>query len=451
MIYKHFRFLCTIRILLLAATMFFFFYLILRTSLYAVTSITGLFILIQIVSLILYVEKTNRDLRRFLEAIKFEDFSQTFTISGLGTSFGELKQAFNDVLQKFYQTRAEKEEHYRYLQTVVQHIGIGLISYQQDGKVELINNAAKKLLRVPRLKNIHSLESFSKELVVSLLKIRPGQKALVKVEDNDEVLYLALYATEFSMRGQKYTMVSVQNIQSELEEKEMEAWQNLIRVLTHEIMNSVTPIASLASTAKDLLIQIPEDREDSKKIPSTAIDDVSSAVQTIERRSQGLLRFVDSYRKLTRLPKPNFQIFPISELFERVQQLMQSQISERGIDFQTQVDPESLELTADPEMIEQVLINLLMNAIQASVKKRKPRIRLAACMDDRGRTAIRVTDNGPGITDEAIEKIFIPFFTTKKEGSGIGLSLARQIIRLHRGSISVQSKPHVETVFTLRF
>ena len=310
MIYKHFRFSCTIRILLLAATMFFFFYLILRTSLYAVTFITGLFILIQIVSLVLYVEKTNRDLRRFLEAIKFEDFSQTFTISGLGTSFGELKQAFNDVLQKFYQTRAEKEEHYRYLQTVVQHIGIGLISYQPDGKVELINNAAKKLLRVPRLKNIHSLESFSKELVDSLLKIRPGQKALVKVEDNDEVLYLALYATEFSMRGQKYTMVSVQNIQSELEEKEMEAWQNLIRVLTHEIMNSVTPIASLASTANDLLMQIPEDQEDLKMTPLTAIDDVSSAVQTIERRSQGLLRFVDSYRKLTRLPKPNFQIFP---------------------------------------------------------------------------------------------------------------------------------------------
>ena len=451
MIYKHFRFSCTIRILLLAATMFFFFYLIFRTSLYAVTFITGLFILIQIVSLILYVEKTNRDLRRFLEAIKFEDFSQTFTISGLGTSFSELKQAFNDVLQKFYQTRAEKEEHYRYLQTVVQHIGIGLISYQQDGKVELINNAAKKLLRVPRLKNIHSLESFSKELVDSLLKIRPGQKALVKVEDNDEVLYLALYATEFSMRGQKYTMVSVQNIQSELEEKEMEAWQNLIRVLTHEIMNSVTPIASLASTANDLLMQIPEDQEDSKKTPLTAIDDVSSAVQTIERRSQGLLRFVDSYRKLTRLPKPNFQIFPISELFERVQQLMQSQISEWGIDFQTRVDPESLELTADPEMIEQVLINLLMNAIQASAKKRKARVRLTASMDDRGRTAIRVTDNGPGITDEAIDKIFIPFFTTKKEGSGIGLSLARQIIRLHRGSISVQSKPHVETVFTLRF
>jgi len=262
---------------------------------------------------------------------------------------------------------------------------------------------------------------------------------------------LALYATEFRLRQQKYTMVSVQNIQSELEEKEMEAWQNLIRVLTHEIMNSVTPIASLASTANDLLMQIPEDREDSKKTPLTAIDDVSSAVQTIERRSQGLLRFVDSYRKLTRLPKPNFQIFPISELFERVQQLMQSQISERGIDFQTRVDPESLELTADPEMIEQVLINLLMNAIQASARKHKPRIRLTASMDDRGRTVIRVTDNGPGITDEAMEKIFIPFFTTKKEGSGIGLSLARQIIRLHRGSISVQSKPHVETVFTLRF
>jgi two-component system nitrogen regulation sensor histidine kinase NtrY len=454
MIFKNFRYLCAVRIILLAFTIYLFFFLIFQTSLYAVTFISGILILAQIYSLIQYVEKTNRDLCRFLEAIKFEDFSQTFVVSGLGSSFNELKVAFNDVIQKFQQTRAEKEEHYHYMRTVVEHVGIGLISYQRDGKVELINKAAKKILNVPRLKNIHSLKPFSQQLVKTLLRLKPGERALVRVEDRNELLQLVLYAAEFSLRGQKYTLVSIQNIQSELEEKEMEAWQNLIRVLTHEIMNSVTPIASLASTANGLLNKASsKDTRWKKKIFST-IDDVQTAVQTIQKRSQGLLRFVDSYRKLTRIPKPNFEIFPISELFERIQQLMQSQLTEETIDFSMNIDPKSLELTADPEMIEQVLINLLLNSIQATGKRRKrqgARIQLTAGMDDRGMVIIRVVDNGSGITEEAIGKIFIPFFTTKKEGSGIGLSLARQIMRMHRGSISVQSKPNVETVFTLRF
>jgi len=451
LIYKRFRIVCTSRIILLGLTLGFFFYLIFRTSLLAITFITFFTITIQVISLISYVEKTNRDLNRFLEAIKFEDFSQTFTVSGLGSSFNELKEAFNDVLTKFQLTRAEKEEHYRYLQTVVQHIGIGLISYQSDGKVELINNAAKKILDVPRLKDIRSLKSFSKPLVDILLNLKPGEKALVKVEDKDELLQLVLYAAEFSMRGQRYTLVSIQNIQSELEEKEMEAWQNLIRVLTHEIMNSVTPISSLASTANDLLLEITDKKVKSGKIGPSTIDDVSSAVNTIQRRSKGLLHFVESYRKLTRIPKPNFEIFPVREMFHRVQQLMESQILEKNIDFYTRVDPESLELTADPEMMEQALINLIVNAIQAAFPRKKSRIELTSRMDERGRVIIRIADNGAGMTKEAMEKIFIPFFTTKKEGTGIGLALARQIMRLHRGSISVQSKPGVETVFTLRF
>lgn len=451
MIYKRFRIVCTSRIILLGLTLGFFFYLIFRTSLLAITFITFFTIIIQVISLISYVEKTNRDLNRFLEAIKFEDFSQTFTVSGLGSSFNELKKAFNDVLTKFQLTRAEKEEHYRYLQTVVQHIGIGLISYQSDGKVELINNAAKKILNVPRLKDIRSLKPFSKPLVDILLNLKPGEKALVKVEDKDELLQLVLYAAEFSMRGQRYTLVSIQNIQSELEEKEMEAWQNLIRVLTHEIMNSVTPISSLASTANDLLLEITDKKVKSGKIGPSTIDDVSSAVNTIQRRSKGLLHFVESYRKLTRIPKPNFEIFPVREMFHRVQQLMESQILEKNIDFYTRVDPESLELTADPEMMEQALINLIVNAIQAAFPRKKSRIELTSRMDERGRVIIRIADNGAGMTKEAMEKIFIPFFTTKKEGTGIGLALARQIMRLHRGSISVQSKPGVETVFTLRF
>jgi signal transduction histidine kinase len=262
---------------------------------------------------------------------------------------------------------------------------------------------------------------------------------------------LAVYAAEFKLREQKLTLVSIQNIQSELEEKEMEAWQNLIRVLTHEIMNSVTPIASLTATVNDLLTPPSGNQKPGEETSAEAMDDIRGALQTIQKRSEGLLHFVDAYRKLTRIPKPQFQIFSITELFARVGQLMRVQMSGKPIHFHTKVEPESLELTADPELIEQVLINLLLNAIQAVEDQKDARIELAARMDQRGRTIIPVADNGPGIIAEALEKIFIPFFTTKQDGSGIGLSLCRQIMRLHSGTISVHSQPNVETIFTLRF
>ena len=448
MVYKKFRINCTLRVILLSVTICLFLYLLFKTTLYATIAIMGSVALYQIYALIHYVEKTNRDLNRFLQSIKHEDFSQTFSSQNLGPSFDELKETFNDVTDKFRRARAEKEEHFRYLQTIVQHIGIGLIAFQQNGYVELINTAAKRLLKVLQLKNIRTLESFSKTLVDTLLKMKAGDKTLVKVEDNNELLQLAVYATEFKLQNQKITLVSIQNIHSELEEKEMEAWQNLIRVLTHEIMNSVTPIASLASTVNGIL----EDVSSKEKLSEEIISDVSGAVQTIQKRSQGLLHFVDAYRKLTRIPRPNFQIFPISELFTRVDQLMRPQIIEKGIhNCHINVDPVTLELTADPELIEQVLINLIMNAIQAVEGRTHGKIELLARMDDKGRTIIQVFDNGCGIIPEVQDKIFIPFFTTKKSGTGIGLSLARQIMRLHRGAITVQSIPDEKTVFTLRF
>jgi two-component system nitrogen regulation sensor histidine kinase NtrY len=413
--------------------------------------ITGIVIIYEIYSLIHYVERTNRDLTRFLDAIKYEDFSQTFIGAGFGSSFNQLKTAFNAVLTKFQQTRAEKEEHFRYLQTVVQHVGIGLITFQPNGDVELINNAAKRLLKVVRLKNINELNKFSKKLVDTLLNMKPGEKKLVKIQDSNEFLQLAIYSTEFILRENKYTLVSLQNIQSELEEKEMEAWQNLIRVLTHEIMNSVTPISSLASTANEMLTDSPDEREAPKQISDETIEDVRGAVQTIEKRSKGLLNFVESYRKLTRIPRPNFDIFTVSSLFDRVEQLMKTQIGDNGIYFETSVDPESLELTADSEMVEQVLINLVLNSIDAVKYIHEGKIRLISKIDERSRVIIQVIDNGIGIEEDALEKIFIPFFTTKEHGSGIGLSLSKQIMRLHRGTITVQSKKKEETVFTLRF
>ena len=453
MVFKHFRIICTVRVILLGATICLFFYLVFRTSLYATLLIVGGLILYQIYSLIRYVEKTNRDLTRFLESIQHADFSQTFSGNGLGSSFDKLKQAFNRVVDEFRRIRTEKEEHFRYLQTVVQHVGIGLVAFQENGNIELINTAAKRLLRVPRLRNLRDLESLSKPLVETLFQLKSGGKELVKVQNKDELLQIAVYATEFRIRQQTVTLVSIQNIRSELEEKEMEAWQNLIRVLTHEIMNSVTPIASLASTVNEILA-----KEDGSAAPQSATqvktearEDMRGAIQTIQKRSEGLLHFVDAYRNLTRIPKPTLQIFPILELFERVKHLMQAQIADNSIRYSDNTEPERLELTGDPELIEQVLINLLMNSIQAVRGQRDAIIELSARIDERSRVVIQVKDNGPGLLEEALDKVFIPFFTTKEGGTGIGLSLSRQIMRSHRGTITVHSRPHDETVFSLRF
>jgi signal transduction histidine kinase len=451
MAYNRFRLNCIIRVIVLGLTILGFFFILFQTSLYAALFIVGVIIIYQTYALIHYVEKTNRDLTRFFTSIRYSDFSQTFKDAGLGPSFDELRKAFTEVMNVFRKTRKEKEEHYQYLQTIVQHIGIGLIAYQPNGDVELINTAAKRLLGIPALKNIQSLETFSKPLVDTLFKIKPKGRALIKVEDQNEFLHLSLYATEFKLRGQVFSLVSIQNIHSELEEREIEAWQKLIRVITHEIMNSITPISSLASTINEMLKENYQINSKDKKFDSESLTDIHDAAQTIQKRSQGLLHFVDAYRNLTLIQKPNFQLFPVKELFGRVEKLMQANIKEKGIRLKIKVDPKTLELTADPELIEQVLINLLLNALQSVGGQKKARIDLISHLDGRGRILIQVMDNGPGIDEENLEKIFIPFFSTKDMGSGIGLSLSRQIMRLHHGSISVQSDPKKQTTFTLRF
>jgi nitrogen fixation/metabolism regulation signal transduction histidine kinase len=451
MVYRRFRINTIVRILILSLFLCLFFFLLFRTELFAALFITGVLSVYQIYSLVRYVETTNRDLSRFFETVKYEDFSQTFKDDGRGKSFSELRTAFNDVCDAFRKARSEKEEHYHYLQTVVQHIGVGLIALQRDGDVELINTAAKRLLKVPRLKNVKSLDTFSTKLVEKLLNLRSKERALVKVYDNGELLYLSLYATEFKLGGQDISLVSIQNIQSELEKTEIEAWQKLIRVLTHEIMNSITPISSLASTMSELMGEDSSGLSPAPESDQETLDDMRQAIKTIQKRSQGLLHFVDAYRNLTLIPQPNFQIFPLQELFERVEKLMQTNIEEKGIDFKATVEPSSLELTADPELIEQVLINLLLNALQALDQRQDPHIRLDARLDDRGRILIQIRDNGPGITKENMDKIFIPFFSTKDGGSGIGLSFSRQIMRLHKGTINAHSIPDEQTTFSLRF
>jgi len=450
MVFKRFRVVCVLRVgvlvLLIAAAAWLF---VLGRQYRLAVFVLAALAAYQTYALIRYVEKTNRELTRFFESIRYEDFSQSFRDDGQGAAFRELRTVLSELMDAFRRTRAEKEEHVQYLQTVVQHIGVGLLVLRPGGEVELINAAAKRLLRVPTLKTIESLRDRNPLLVETILRLPPREKEFVKVEDEKEPLTLALHATEFKLHGNQFKLVSIHNIQRELEEKEMEAWQKLIRVITHEIMNSVTPISTLASTIGDLVSA--ESPEAGDPAGAERRKDIQDAAQAIEKRSRGLLHFVEAFRSLTLLPRPTIRIFALRELFDRVGRLMQAHMAGRSVRFTTEIEPETLELDADAELIEQVLINLLLNALQALEGREGAAIGLRAFLNERGRILIQVRDNGPGIAPENLEKIFVPFFSTKATGSGIGLSLSRQIMRLHRGAIHVHSEPAGPTVFTLSF
>jgi nitrogen fixation/metabolism regulation signal transduction histidine kinase len=446
---KRFYINCIVRVLLLSGSICLLAYLVFKTEFIAASILLGLLIVYQIFALIRYVTKTNKDLNRFLLSIKHSDFSQSFSNNLKGAGFEDLNASFSEVTKEFQRAKIEKEEHFRFLQTIIDHVGIALIAFNPEGDVELINNAAKKLLKIPRLGNIKDLAAISTRLTDKLANISPGEKDLIKLQQGDDLLQLSIYATGFILRQRQLILVAMQNIQNELEEKEMISWQNLIRVLTHEIMNSITPIASLASTATGLLknnkeCKVPEDVNE-------IIVDVRHAVKTIEKRSKGLITFIDNYRELTRIPKPDFKIVQVKDLFERVESLMKAQIEKYAIQFKKEIDPESLTITADQTLIEQVLINLCKNSVEALNGIINPKIKLKAGTDGLGNPVVKVMDNGKGIAEDVAERIFIPFFTTKPEGSGIGLSLSKQIIRMHRGTIGVTSKPKEKTVFKLRF
>jgi len=453
MVFNSFRIIIIARTLLLTATIFLFFYLFFVTNLTLTLVLVGVTIVVQIFLLIRYVDRTNRVLNNFLESIRYSDFTKTFQVEGLDSSFDKLKNSFNQVIKDFQAVRAEKEEHFFYLQTVIQHIGIALIAFQRNGKVELINNATRKLFQVRALNNIESLREISPELFHCLITIKHGENALVRIREKDDLLQLSIYATEFNIHNRSIVLVSIKNIQQELDEKEMESWQKLIQVLTHEIMNSIAPISSLSQTVSGMLNELSETLKDKgiEGDETETLDEVNQALRTIYNRTDGLMHFVHTYRDLTKIPQPVFSIFTISQLFDNVINLMTQESQSSSIVIQSSIEPATLELSADEKLIEQVLINLVKNAIQAMHNQASGVIELKAFMSKRGRIVIQVSDNGQGIEPHVLEKIFIPFFTTKQQGSGIGLSLSRQILRLHGGTITAYSEPGVETKFTLTF
>ncbi len=450
MVYKQFRFNIVLRVLLLTLTCLALFLTLNSNFTFTPVLVAGL-IIYQVWSMIRYVDLTNRELASFLESIRYSEFTRSFQIRNSGSSFDELSAAFNDVMKDFQQVRSEREEHFHYLRSIVQNIDVSILAYQRDGTVEMINPAAKKLFQINVLRNINKLRVLSDELADTLLSIAPGENRLVKVQDEEDILQLALYATEFKVKDKVILLSTIKNIQNVLEEQETAAWQKLIRVLTHEIMNSIAPISSLSSTVEQMVKPFTSGEKDTPEIEVNTLKEIQGALQTINKRSTGLMNFVETYRSLTKIPEPNFTMVPMKELVRNVEVLMRKEVQQKNVGLTSAVEPESIELQIDEQMIEQVLINLVKNSLQALAGSPSGTIQIRGFYNKRGRPTIQVIDNGHGILSDVIDKIFIPFFTTKRSGSGIGLSLSRQILRLHGGTITAQSDPKKETVFTMTF
>lgn len=457
-----------LRLILLNGSILGLIALLQNTNYYISAFSLGIVIVIQIISFLKFIDKGNQLYIRFLNSIRYDDYTQAYTSRGLGRSFEKLNNEFNNVLEKFKDIRAENEAQYTYLQTIVKQIAIGLIVINQDDTIELMNPAAKRLLRLNRAKKLEDFRENQSELVAAIQAAESEERKLVKVAQNGDSLVLAMRMNSITLRGKYYKIISLQDIRVELEDKEMEAWQKLIRVLTHEIINSVTPIASLAGTLNEDLThhtqaiqdqQNPENREHlilSAKNFTESLEETHYAISTIQRRSEGLIKFVKDFRNLTRIPQPETEVLEVKDLLEAVLFLIKQDFKEDNIDFNLSVEPENLELLADGNLLEQVLINLVKNAghaLQAKsfIDSEKGKVQLRAYRGEWGNVILEVEDNGTGITEEALSKIFIPFFTTKKTGSGIGLSLSRQIMRLHGGHIYVESELGKGTVFKLRF
>lgn len=390
--------------------------------------------------LIYYLNRRNRDLADFLAGLRYEDYALTFGTQQVPASVGQLRQAFNQINRSFQQLSRQKEAQHLYLQNVLALVNTGILAFYDlsaapatgadprilPGEVRWLNESLKQLLGVPYLRNIQALARRDAALYDTLLTLKPGENRLVRLHQQP----VLLSATAFTDEHGRSLLVAFQPVREALEETETQAYQKLLRVLTHEIMNSVAPIASLADTLHQQLAAAPA----AGPLPP----DVSRSLAVIRQRSQGLLHFTQTYRQLSQRTAATFQAVPVWSLFEHVLALLEPTLAQRGIEPAVVLADPDLCIQADPALIEQVLINLLTNALEALQNQPAPQLRLAAYAQEH-RTVLEVADNGAGIPAALLEEIFVPFFTTKPTGSGIGLSLSRQIMQLHRGSIQVQS------------
>lgn len=449
--FNNFRLRVLVRIAILIALIFLLVWGLLNTEWQITPIVCGILIALCILDLIFYVEKTNREFTSFLEFIYHHDFSVNINNKGKGRVFSDLGSAYKLITNEYQRLNLEKEAHYQYLESVIEHISVALVCIDRVGNVVLMNQQAKKLFKAPYLPSINSFTRVDKKLPEILRRLVAGEHHLTNLKIEDETLQLVLYATQFQLLNEDYKLVSFQNIRDELEQREIDSWQKLIRVLTHEIMNSVTPIISLTSVIKEMMVTTNDEQPAIKDLSVDEKEDLLRSIDSIESRSKGLLNFVQAYSNLTNLPSPDFSNVDVLAMLNQAYNIMLPELEKTRIKVDVSCDVKDLSIRADPQLIEQVLINLIKNAMEALANQNEPRIQLRAFVNQQGKVLLQVVDNGPGIDPVNLENIFVPFFTTKRDGSGIGLSISRQIMFVNKGLLSVKTAPGKGCIFTLRF
>lgn len=440
-----------IRLLILLATFFLWSVLLANGSYFIVNLIMLALVAVQAHAFVKEQTTNQKATSDFLESLQNNNLDAADDLNNENDPI--LRAEFVKIKNAIRASQKEKEAEYQYFRNIVQHVGIGIITFNQQGEIQLYNFAAKKLLNTSyQIKKISDLENVSPELVETFETLKTGGRKLVQVNIGEEMRQLSVYAIELQLHDKQFKLISIQNIQSELDEKEMEAWRNLIRVLTHEIMNSVTPISSLSGTTKGMLASQMEEVKSHYLIEHEDMLDLQSSLQTIENRSEGLIRFLNEFRSLTHTPTPKFKDEQINILLEGICLLMAKDLQKLHINLIKNFDEHLPTIKIDRELVEQVIINLLKNSSESfGDAEGEKNIWISSNLDAKNRVTVTVRDNGSGIEPEALTKIFIPFFTTKKSGSGIGLSLSKEIMRKHQGNISVQSALGTGTEFTLKF
>ena len=402
-----------------------------------------LFGLLSVWELIRYIERDRRVLHSFLISINQNDFMGNV---GISRDQQFLYRAYKDLSSKYHQIASEKEANYLFLNTIVEHAGVPMIAFEEGKQeVRLINDGAKELFRKPHFRKLRSLEIVDPELVQLFRELKDGENRLYRFQDDNGWKELSIVAKQLKLQGEQYKLIALHNIKKELDEKELESWQKLLRVLTHEIKNSVIPISTLSELLEQML-----EEDEGKPVQLSQLDeedeeDLRIGLKTIAKRSKGLASFVNSYGEMASVPVPKLVATSLSQLITDVCHLYKPIYEKQQATLNCHLPAEEVSATLDPELMEQVLINLLKNGLEALAESGAVTVTLGVKQNYQ----ICIADNGSGISDEVMENIFTPFFTTKEEGSGIGLSLSRQIIRKHGGDMDVKSKLGDGSTFTI--
>lgn len=445
MIFKNFEGRVLLRVLFLLLTLTATSYLLVK-GLYTYLVFLIPTIIFQLIDFYKIQLKTHTELTQFLEAIHYRDFSRHFNDKHGPEEVKRLRKGFNQINNTFKGIAKEKETQFQYLQKILELVDTGILSFEEEtGDVVWVNESLKQMLDIPYIKSLHSLTKREPQLYDELIGLKPGDSKISELKNGKSLLKVLIAATAFQTDGKKYKLLAFQNVNEALDETESNAWERLLSVLTHEIMNSIAPISSLADTLKNMISEL-KARED-----HDTVEDIALGIETIKRRSEGLMKFAQTYRSLSKISKPNLKEVYVRDLFENLSQLMQPTLIQKNIELDIILKDPNLQVLADVSLIEQVLINLLLNAIEATKDQQESKIILSAFQGKNGKVTVKIADNGSGIPEEIMDKMFIPFFTTKKNGSGIGLTLCKQIMRLHKGNIQVNSKVGEGTAFLLEF